>query len=300
MSQFLKRALVAGNRCIEQSGERPGAIVVGTGRACTRDLNVFLRSAVGHDTDGVSPISFINSSHNNVAAQLALIHGVTGYNTTYCHRGFSLESALTDAMMLLSEGKARSVLTGAMDEYTENSFLWDSASGLWKQEGISSLDLLQSQTPGTICGEGTAFFMWEATPSPRAQAVLRHVATRLGQREAQGILLQQARERSGLDLATIDLVLVGANGDSRTDASYQDMIRNLEPGTPHVAGFKHLCGEYMTATGFALWLAGHILEQQVVPEICKLQQGTSREINNVMIYNQFGTQEHSLIYLTRS
>ena len=231
ISHLLKRSLTAGGLCVEHAQASPDAIIVGSGRACANDLNLFLRGVVQPRSEGVSPIGFINSSHNTVAAQMALKTGNTGYNTTYCHRGFSFESALMDAMMLLSEGKAERVLTGGLDEFSSTSFRWDGTSGIWKTQKINSLNLLHSGTPGTICGEGTAFFMLQKELTPQVKATLRCVSMRFGQDfgSAQEKMMYECRKQTSEELANIDAVLLGRNGDCRMDPVYDHFLQHHTP-----------------------------------------------------------------------
>lgn len=302
MSHLLKRSLTTGSVCVQNAQITPDAIIVGTGRSCCSDLNSFLRSVVSPDGDSVSPITFVNSSHNTVAAQLSLKMGNTGYNTTYCHRGLSFESALEDAMMLFNEGIAGSVLTGALDEFSDTSFRWDGASDQWKKTKISSLKLLQSGTPGTICGEGVGFFMLEANISPRVKATIKGVSMRVGQDfpSIQADMMRELSSQTGAAIPQIDVALVGSNGDSRQDPVYNHFIRKYLSGTTTVAAYKHLCGEYMTASGFALWLGCYILEKQFVPEVCITRKGNQTSLRTILLYNHYGSAEHSLILLTLS
>src|ERR1700752_782936 len=51
---------------------------------------------------------------------------------------------------------------------------------------------------------------------------------------------------------SIDLFMTGENGDARF-LSYYETCKTVLPNIP-TERFKHLCGEYPTATSFALWL----------------------------------------------
>jgi hypothetical protein len=62
--------------------------------------------------------------------------------------------------------------------------------------------------------------------------------------------------------------------------------------------FKHLCGEYCTATAFALWLGASILKKQVVPDITKIQKGTGpARLRTVLIVNQYMGKSYTFILL---
>ena len=87
----------------------------------------------------LTPTSFIQSTHNTVGAQIALLLKCHGYNFAYVHRGLSFESALTDAMMRLEQGHAENILTGGIDEITGDSFAIMQRLGHWKRKPVLSL-----------------------------------------------------------------------------------------------------------------------------------------------------------------
>ena len=103
---------------------------------------------------------------------------------------------------------------------------------------------------------------------------------------------------SGLTVSDIDLVLLGINGDNRYDPVYFDFADSIFPGTP-LSYYKHLCGEYHTASGFALWLAANVLKRQVVPEIIRINDHHRESIRHILIYNQYCNVNHSLILVSK-
>jgi hypothetical protein len=92
----------------------------------------------------------------------------TGYNNTFVHRGFSFESALLDAFLLLKEGEATNVLTGAVDEITKDSRAILSRFGLFRK--IED-------------GEGAAFFLLSAEPGVARLEAIRTFYKPADQRE---------------------------------------------------------------------------------------------------------------------
>src|ERR1700753_1764310 len=110
----------------------------------------------------LQPSTFIQSTHNTVGAQIALLLQCTGYNNTFVHRGFSFESALLDAILLLADGQADTVLAGGIDEITPASHALLSRFGLYRH---------------TTAGEGAAFFLLAGQPSERDLARLDGMTT---------------------------------------------------------------------------------------------------------------------------
>ena len=61
----------------------------------------FLTKMVENNEELLTPTAFIQSTHNTIGAQIALMLQCNNYNNAFVHRGFSFESALLDAMLLI-------------------------------------------------------------------------------------------------------------------------------------------------------------------------------------------------------
>lgn len=148
MSSVLKMGAAGGKSCLDKAGlENADAITVGTGLGCVRDTLKFLKAVYEDGEGGLSPTAFIQSTHNSIAGQLALMLGNHGYNMTHVQGALSLGFALSDAELLIGEGDAETVLVGAVDEKTDELV-----------ELLSKLAGTVSYKLPTI-GEGGAFFL---------------------------------------------------------------------------------------------------------------------------------------------
>jgi len=178
MSRIIKMGVAAAMECLQEGGEKnPGAIITGTAFGCLEDTGIFLTSITEQKEEMLQPTPFIQSTHNTVGAQIALILKCHEYNNTFVHRGFSFESALLDAFMLLQESEPTSVLAGSVDEITDISHAILTRFGLYKRVPASNLSLFTSESKGTIAGEGAAFFLLTSQPSANAYAQLEGVTT---------------------------------------------------------------------------------------------------------------------------
>ena len=65
--------------------------------AAWKTVRVFLRKMIEFEEKMLSPTAFIQSTHNTVGAQIALLLKCHHYNNTIVHRAFSFENALTEA-----------------------------------------------------------------------------------------------------------------------------------------------------------------------------------------------------------
>ena len=100
MSRIIKMG-VRRMECLKEAGvENPGAIITGTAYGCLADTESFLTKMVENKEELLTPTAFIQSTHNTVGAQIALMLKCHNYNNTFVHRGFSFENALLDAIII--------------------------------------------------------------------------------------------------------------------------------------------------------------------------------------------------------
>ena len=114
MSRIIKIGVAAALECLQEAKlSNPDAIITGTAYGCMEDTGIFMKKLVENNEELLTPTAFIQSTHNTVGAQIALILSCNQYNNTFVHRGFSFETALLDAMMLLKDKEAENVLIGS-------------------------------------------------------------------------------------------------------------------------------------------------------------------------------------------
>jgi 3-oxoacyl-[acyl-carrier-protein] synthase II len=272
MSRIIRMGAAAALTCLREAGmAMPDAIVTGTAYGCLEDTGLFLNSMIERNEEMLQPATFIQSTHNTVGAQIALLLGCTGYNNTFVHRGFSFESALLDAALLLADEEAATVLVGGVDEITPASYTLLSRLGLFRR---------------TTAGEGAAFFLLTRQPSSGDWARLNGFSSFHGPATDQQVKqhLLSFLEDHGLRTQDIDLIMTGDNGDERGDHVYREIRASLFPGTPNLA-YKELSGEYPTSTSFALWLAAR-----------NVKSGVGR----VLLYNHYLGIYHSVYLLSHA
>lgn len=299
MSRIMKMGVSAGKMALADAAmELPDAIIVGTGLGCLDDTEKFLVQMIESNEMSSAPTSFISSTHNSVSGQIALQLKCLSYNFTYVHKGLSLMSSLQDAMIKLTIGNAKHVLCGGIDEHVDVKFRHYDLLGWWKKEEISNVQLYNSKTQGTISGEGAQFFVLSNEPSPASYCRLAGIRQYHSSASASEMANQIYEFMLSCDLlpGDIDLIISGVNGDVKTDAYFHEVHRLVNPVAGHT-GFKHLCGTYYTADGFALWLGANVLKSGSMPAETlpfSLPQGT---IRNILVYNQFFGQDHVMYLL---
>ena len=296
MSHVIKMGTAAAKECLALGQQQmPGAIITGTAFGCMEDTVTFLTRIIEHDEELLPPTAFIQSTHNTVAAQIALLLKCHNYNTTFVHKGMSFESALFDAMMLLKEKEADTVLAGGTEEMVDTSFKVLTRLGLYKRFPVSNLALYDGKTKGTIGGEGAAFVLLANTPSTDDLAELADVKTLYKPADLQASI-NAFLNKNGLTIADIDLIITGKNGDLTNDEIYENLEKTLFQHNP-IARYKHLCGEYPTSSSFALWLAANILKKKKVPQAIAQGEPGDKAPRTILYYNHYQAKYHSLMLL---
>lgn len=300
MGRVIKMGVAASHISLQNAGvTMPDAIIMGTAYGCLADTGVFLNKLVTQQEDMLTPTAFIQSTHNTVGGQIALLLGCHAYNNTFVHGAFSLENALQDSLLFLHEEPSRKVLAGAVDEITDYSHTILSRFGLYKSVPVKNTMLLQSRTAGTVAGEGAAFFVLSAEKDAQSQAELTGVEMLYKPHSAEETIshMKSFLQRHGVQPSDIDLLITGRNGDAKEDDHYGTIETRLFADTP-VAAFKHLCGEYPTAAAFALWMATGFLRDQRVPAAAMFKGEAPGNVKRILIWNHQHTTHHSFILLS--
>lgn len=160
MSRMVRMGVATGLQCLGEPAVPADAILTATGLGCLADTEKFMNTILDCDEELLTPTAFIQSTFNTIGAQIALLTGNHGYNNTYVHRAFSLESALIDGALLLQEKDASSVLVGAVDEMTPTL-----------RTILGRFGSRKKPEPG----EGAAFFLLAARSSQESLAELRDI-----------------------------------------------------------------------------------------------------------------------------
>lgn len=301
MSRMLKRGITAGMRSLDDAGiKTPDAIIVGTSRGSVTDMEIFLKEMINLKEQALNPAGFIQSTYNSINGWLAMLSKCTGYNQTYVHRGFTLELCLLDAQITMAEaGGKTNILVGAFDELTTEYYIIRDKIGYYKKPVPASLELLEHyDSPGAIAGEGAHFF---TLCNEAANAVSGIYAVTMLHRPDEAEVAKAVNDLfTGNDLKPedIDVLVCGMNGDCRTKPLIDAVIANCHEKTT-IAVFKHLSGEYDTASGFGLWLADHIFRKQEVPAPTLYRGSSPAAISNILFANVTINGNISLILLRR-
>ncbi len=117
MGKIMKSSLLSSLEALEKTGiSIPDAIITGTTYGCLENSEKLLVQMTEEGETALKPTYFMQSTHNTIGSNVAIKTHCHGYNVTYTQEKHSLEWAIRDAVMLLKEGKAKTVLVGCHDE----------------------------------------------------------------------------------------------------------------------------------------------------------------------------------------
>ncbi|RXM38825.1 3-oxoacyl-ACP synthase [Chryseobacterium sp. CH21] len=297
MSKTVKMSSVASHYALKEAGiEKPDAIIVGTGMGCSQDSEKFLKNVIDNHEEFLTPTFFIQSTHNTVAGQIALGLQCHAYNFTYVNTSSSLEFSLLDAQLQINDGEAENVLVGSTDEQTDRTMELYCLNNTIKKEADLPADYLNSKTNGVIWGEGASFFVVGKNRTENSYAKLKNIqiSNKVELNEVKDFI-QNFLVQNNLSNNDIDAIILGFSGDAQSDMYYTEAM-NLFPDSAQLY-YKHLSGEFNTASGFSTFIASHILKEQQIPEIMMINSEKKESVKNVLLYNHLAGNDHSLVLL---
>ena len=276
MSKAVKMGLFTAQKALKSSGiSQVEAIITGTGLGCLADSEKFLSNLIQNDEEFLTPTAFIQSTHNTVAAQIALHLQCNAYNFTYVNGGNSFEAAVLDAFLQIKNNEISNALVGGIDEIATRT-----------HELLQLVEVIQSSENGAGAkfGEGATFFTLSNNFTDNSYAEIVDV-------EIRNVLKSKSIEQfvegflrnNHLELTDIQLILIGKNSEPKTSEIDQYFDALPQP----IFTYKEFSGEYDTASAYGMLLAAEFLKNQNYPKKSKVE--------NILLYNQFLEKNHSLV-----
>ncbi len=299
MSEAVKMGVAAANASLEDANvQKISGILVGTGMGCKQDSDAFLEDMLQNQEAFLAPTKFIQSTHNTVSGQIALQLDCKAYNTTYVQSSVSFESALLDAEMELQTKNPKNLLVGGVDEISDYSIDLQRLDGQIKEENFNNLQLLQHISPGSIIGEGASFFVLSnfRQGNSYAQYFGNKMYNQLQEDELEPALRNFLQEKE-ITLKDIDAIILGQNAMLVDQPYFSVFSREGLKDIPQLY-YKHLVGEFYTASAYAFWLACHILKEGEIPQTCKLNSiKIAQKPKYILLYNVYRGKNHSFSLL---
>ena len=254
MGNIMKRALVTSLKVLKETGiDHPDAIITGTSIGSLDYTEKLLDALVENGEESLSPIYFMQSTHNTVSSAISIYTATHSYNTTYSHGGVSFEMALRDAWMQFQLGMISNALVGGHDEMVDTYFELLKKTGYVGVEGMApcgecamSMMLNKQASAENLCElAGISVFRSKSLANIRKQ-------------------LEQLAEQAGMKVEDIQTVMTGVNGNPVNDQLYQPVLDELFPQAKHLQ-YKQLFGENYTVSALGLYAAAHLVKKQGIP-----------------------------------
>lgn len=292
------------------------AVALGTGMGEQGETADFLTRMFATDEAELRPAHFVNSVHNSMASQIAMMFGMRGDNYTFTHGAISFELALEAGVRWLRAGRADVVLACGADMLTPYLAAAGVNYGWWRRDGaaVDPMSDTAAVQAGTLPGEGAAaFLLARRDVFPEATRIARIAcATALPllcesiadlNPEAEAAFVHRALAPAGMELRDVSFVLYGANGDAAHDAAHGSVDRALAAarGTPLPCGvYKHRCGEFCAAPALGVALAVEAVRHGCIPDAvaCRRPPRADASITSVLVYSISSPGHHSVCLVT--
>jgi hypothetical protein len=271
-------------------------IIIGTANGGMEDCIKFLNQIVDYKEGLLTPGNFVQSTPNGIAATAGLLTANKGYNITHVHSGVSFENAMLDAAMMLKEFPGSCYIVGGVDEISTYNYNIEDLAGWYKDHTVTSENFYLSGTPGSVAGEGAVMFrVNNARDNAVACFNAVHFLHTENVEEMQGSLSEFLQLHAAE--CDIDLLITGENGDHRLQKWYAACEALLSAETT-IARFKHMSGEYATASAMALWLGCRLLRNSHLPPHMVKRASGKNSFRKILIYNTYKGVQHSFMLIS--
>ena len=272
------------------------AIIIGTSSAGHKDSIDFLEQIRLYDEGILTPLNFVRGVPNSIATQLALLNSNTGYNNTHVHKGLAFEGALFDAFAYLAEFDSHKVIVGSVDEISRLNFKIDLKNGYYHGKSIKAKSYYSSGLIGTVAGEGASTFLISKCSKNAIGKLLClktfHCST--GNELKSKIIFFLDKLSKNVN---VDVLVSGESGDSE-HVVFPEIIESFFSKIP-VIRFKHICGDFPTASSIGLGISIQIINKKSIPQsYIKNKILIKTPLKHILVYNHYHGIQHSLMLVS--
>ncbi|MBW2568313.1 MAG: hypothetical protein JRD93_01740 [Deltaproteobacteria bacterium] len=271
MSLVSRMAVASSIEALADSGLIPDslnreriAIIMGTSYGSSSHVEDFYAGFLKEGPRGVHPFVFPETVPNAPASHIAMYHGITGPNSTFCQNEISAENAIMYARNLLSQNLVDIALVGGADELSAMQYTcYDAVSALNKvrAEKGETATIRPEPGGGLILGEGAGILVMERIDMARKRdakiygmlksGVIRGGITDIGHYEIEGEQMAWAiflaMEKAGIDPGAIDQIDISANFTGELDKMEYNQLRQIfrkRNNNLEVTPLKYLMGDF--------------------------------------------------------
>ena len=277
----------------------PAGIIIGTANAGMDDCFRFLEQLIEYEEGPLTPGSFVQSTPNALPGQVGMMTHNHGYNVTHVHLGTAFENALIDATMMVEENPAHTYLVGAVDDISAYNHNIKRLDGWYKENFPNDGDVYAGGSNGSIPGEGAAMFHVSGHSGGAIAGIVAVDTLHTSEPAVVAAHLGRFLELHLPDGVQPDIFLSGENGDQRVLPFYLACEAERSPDTA-VLRYKHLSGEFPTASAIGVWISCSIFQRQRFPQHMVKYPSACTQFKYILLYNTFKGAQHSFILLSAS
>jgi 3-oxoacyl-[acyl-carrier-protein] synthase II len=270
------------------------AVILGTSYGSSSHAEEFYISLLNNGPRGAQPFLFPETVPNAPASHIAMFHGITGPNSTFCQNEISSENAILYAQNLLLQNQVDVALVGGADELSAIQYsCYDAVGALNKIKVAEDEPVNPKLGGGLILGEGAGILVMERLDfalerDARIYGILRSGIitggiTSVGHYEAQGAQMARAMllamKEANIGPDDIDQISVSANFSGELDRMEYNQLKRtfVRPmNNLSVTPLKYLTGDFggagaIRAAAILLSLHNQVSLPTVKAEILKSQ-----------------------------
>jgi 3-oxoacyl-[acyl-carrier-protein] synthase II len=238
------------------------AVIMGTAYGSSSHVEEFYLSLLEKGPRGAQPFLFPETVPNAPASHIAMFHGITGPNTTFCQNEISAENAILYARGLLLQNIVDVVLVGGADELSPVLFMCYDALGALNRIKVEADQPVKPEPGrGLVLGEGAGILIMERRDfavkrgariyGTLISGILTGGVTSTGHYEIEGDQMGRAMslamEQAGVDPDTIEQIHVSANFSGELDRMEYDRLERafgVNTASLRVIPLKYLTGDF--------------------------------------------------------
>jgi len=249
MSKISRMAVASSVEAVKDSGlildsidrERI-AVIMGTSYGSSSHVEDFYISLLKDGPRGAQPFLFPETVPNAPASHIAMFHGITGPNTTFCQNEISAENAILYAQNLLLQNQVDVALVGGADELSAILYSCYNAVGVLNKIRVENDEPINPKPgDGLILGEGAGVLVMERLDfalerKAKIYGILRSGVitggiTSVGHYEVEGEQMARAMslamKKANINPDDIDHINVSANFSGELDRMEYNQLKKI-------------------------------------------------------------------------
>ena len=269
MSRISRMAVGASVEALKDSGLIPDttdsekiAVVMGTAYGSSSHVEDFYVSLLKDGPRGAQPFLFPETVPNAPASHIAIFHGITGPNSTFCQNEISAENAILYARNLLLQKVVDVALAGGVDEVSAIQYSCYDALGALNKIRVKNGEPIKPESGGgLVLGEGAGMLVMERFDSAIKRGAKVYGILRSGlmtggiaatghyevEGEQMGRAVSLAIKQAAMRPNEIDQINVSANFSRELDPMEHRQLSKIFSGSTRnlaVTPLKYLIGDF--------------------------------------------------------